>query len=925
MFGFNHIRRAFRASRYGKLALVVLFAGLVLAAVSAVNLQAAAPAGAVGGTDEQVIDGVEERLGDRTSDLQTQTGAVICPVPSTDAEINQLKQQYLKWTYNVLSGHATVTNNHPTCAYEFGFKSFKILSATETTPQSLYDKDIKIVWPGQTASFDIDLPTCRYQSDLIIGPNLKWTPAKNLAGAVNLNLPVCEQPLKVSCAASPNPAKTDQTVTWTAAPTGGSGTYKYKWVGDGAFPDGATTKSVTAKYGGSGTKKATVTVTTPQQSVSATCSVVINEVTSDPTCSKAIQYGFIVVSGGTAKVTITNPNAVGASNCDKPFGLASYKVYSDHGSDEFLSTQKLFDNDSAIVSPGQTKTLNVNLPSCNYQVDFFRGTQPKVPPFYGSELISWIQNQSLGLCTDVVPPPPVCSPSSQSAFINENVNFSATGGDGSFAWTGGGSPATGDGSNFTTKFATGGTKTVTVTSHGRSDTCEVVVSPAPADLICTPTSQSVNVNDIASFSAAGGSGALTWSANGGSPSSGSGSTFQSSWGTAGFKAATVTDTAGHSATCSVQVNSVSNPTAPVCSPSSQNADVDENVNFTATGGNGTFSWTAGGGSPSSGSGSSFDTNFDDDGTFVVVVTSNGLSDTCTVFVDEDDDDDLDCSPSDQDAETGDLVTFRASGGSGDYEWEADEGDADPDDGDGRTFTTEFDDEGTHTVRVRDDEGHTATCEVDVEDDADRDDLSCSPSSQTVRVNEIAEFVANDGTGDYEWDAGRDASDRFGFGRRFETSFDEPGTYDVELESNGEDDTCRVRVVEDDDDAPFCSPAVQSASVNDFVTFSATGGNGSYSWSTSGDGSPSAGSGSSFGTRFLTSGNKLVLVTSNGRTSQCLVQIGSVLGASTVVTGPTETAAAAAGLGLLGALGAYGAVYRERSKKFLSKIARIVRR
>jgi hypothetical protein len=362
---------------------------------------------------------------------------------------------------------------------------------------------------------------------------------------------------------------------------------------------------------------------------------------------------------------------------------------------------------------------------------------------------------------------------------------------------------------------------------------------------------------------------------------------------------------------------------PVCSPSSQSADEGENVHFTATGGNGSFSWSAGTGSPNSDTGSSFDTRFFSQGTHVVTVTSNGISDTCTVFIDEEEDDDLICTPSSQDAEIGEEVEFRVSGGNGNYFWDADEGDADPDDGNGSRFETRFFDEGTHTVRVRDSAGRTDTCRVTVEEDFDDDDLSCSPSSQRVSVGEDAEFRARGGTGDFEWDAD-DGRPRFGQGRNFETSFDEPGTYTVELESNGERDTCRVIVEDEDDDSLFCSPSTQAANVNDFVTFSASGGNGSFSWSTNADGSPTSGSGSSFGTRFFTPGTKLVTVRSDGRTSQCVVQIGGILGASTVITGPTETAAAAAGLGFLGALGAYGAVYRERSKKILAQLRALVR-
>jgi hypothetical protein len=515
--------------------------------------------------------------------------------------------------------------------------------------------------------------------------------------------------------------------------------------------------------------------------------------------------------------------------------------------------------------------------------------------------------------------PPVCIPGSQTVNINQNANFNATGGNGSFSWsvTGGGSPGFGNSSNFTTKFATSGTKTVTVTSNGRTDQCIVIVNQVSVPpLVCSPSSQNVNVNQDANFIASGGNGGYIWT-GGGSPATGNGSSFTTKYASSGSKTVTVRDAGGRTANCNVNVNQVSVP-PPVCAPSSQNAEVGESVNFSATGGNGSFSWSAGSGSPTFGNSSNFSTIFNSQGTHVVNVTSNGQTDSCIVHIQEEAG--LICSPSTQDIDEGDRAHFSVSGGNGNYTWTAPDGS--PSFDTGSNFSSRFDDEGTHTVRVRDSAGRSDTCRVEVEeDDFNPDDLSCTPSSQTVRVGESVDFRARGGTGDFEWDATRDASPRFGFGSRFTTRFDSPGRYTVTLESNGEEDTCRVTVEDDPviDGSLICSPSVQSANVNDFVTFTVTGGSGSFFWSTAADGSPSTGTGSSFGTRFLTPGTKFVVVSSGGRTSQCVVQIGTVLGASSIVTGPAETAAAAAGLGLLGAIGAYGAVFRKSSKKFLTKV------
>jgi hypothetical protein len=75
---------------------------------------------------------------------------------------------------------------------------------------------------------------------------------------------------------------------------------------------------------------------------------------------------------------------------------------------------------------------------------------------------------------------PVCSPDSQ--FVGKSRDsavLSAVGGNGSYSWTGGGTPATGSGASFSTVYSTVGTKTVSVASSGQSDSCSVVVKNLP--------------------------------------------------------------------------------------------------------------------------------------------------------------------------------------------------------------------------------------------------------------------------------------------------------------------------------------------------------------------------------------------------------------------------------------------------------------
>lgn len=76
--------------------------------------------------------------------------------------------------------------------------------------------------------------------------------------------------LTASCTVSPASAKVDESVTWTATSTGGTGPYTYLWAGTNI--GGFRTSQVTTKYATAGTYHATATVTDRAgRSVSAGC------------------------------------------------------------------------------------------------------------------------------------------------------------------------------------------------------------------------------------------------------------------------------------------------------------------------------------------------------------------------------------------------------------------------------------------------------------------------------------------------------------------------------------------------------------------------------------------------------------------------------------------------------------------------------
>ena len=628
----------------------------------------------------------------------------------------------------------------------------------------------------------------------------------------------------------------------------------------------------------------------------------------------APQYGSIIISGNTASVSVTNPNA--GSTCTLNLGLVAYKAFTawtGSNPQQYLAGQQVFSSRFITLAPHASQTISVSLPSCNYQVDFFQGSYAPVPPDFAAHsdlhLYTWKQTFNLGYC-GVTPPSLTCSPSTQTVNVNQAANLSASGGNGTYNWSAfGGSPSSGSGGSFATSYSVSGLRTVTVTSGGQSAQCTVNVQhtivPPPT---CAPAVQDANVGDSVNFTATGGDGTFTWNAPGADITSGSGDVFDTSYSVSGTRFVTVTS-AGRTAQCRVNVHTVQTP-PPVCSPASQNANVGDSVNFTATGGDGmNYTWNAFDGAPSSGTGPDFSTSYGNSGTKIVTVTSGGRSSQCRVYV-QTNTTNLSCTASQSSAMPGAYVNFYATGGNGSYNWNAFSGN--PTYGSGSNFTTQFNGIGYQTVTVNSG-GQTATCGVTIQQNYYPQYPTCSPSTQNANIGQPVSFYGSGGTGNYSWNA-YGGSPVYGYGSNFTTTFNSAGTQIVTLNSNGQSAQCTVYIQQNYSNAPFCSPSTQSASVGQFVNFTASGGNGIFYWNTTADGSPSNGTGTNFGTSFSTPGTKVVTVGSNGQTGQCTVQVGGVLGASTVVTGPEDGAATAAGIGLVGALAASFFLFAKRKKK-----------
>ena len=100
------------------------------------------------------------------------------------------------------------------------------------------------------------------------------------------NLVVSGSPFSVSCSASPSPALLGQTVTWTAAVTGGVPPFTYSWSGTNIPTSPAPNANpFSIVYSTIGQKTATVTVT-DTDSVSANCPAGTVRINFDPDCEE---------------------------------------------------------------------------------------------------------------------------------------------------------------------------------------------------------------------------------------------------------------------------------------------------------------------------------------------------------------------------------------------------------------------------------------------------------------------------------------------------------------------------------------------------------------------------------------------------------------------------------------------------------------
>ncbi len=518
----------------------------------------------------------------------------------------------------------------------------------------------------------------------------------------------------------------------------------------------------------------------------------------------------------------------------------------------------------------------------------------------------------------------VCTPANQTVALGVNANFSATGGNGSFAWSAqGGNPVSGSGSTFQTKYSTIGNKVVTVTSAGKTATCNVKVEGSTGEckleIEKSVSKQEVkpgeeftytlNFKNSGTKNCTGGGvkvadvldSKLTFvrasTSNNVTSGYGNMSVYDAGSRTVYFNADTLVPGETGQAKIYVKANSLPACTEiqvpnrgqitayeynnfqnwvysnivnvkvktdcvenVVCTPATQTVKINQNANLVATGGNGTYAWTSTGGQPTSGTGSSYQTKYASSGNKTVVVTSAGKTANCKVVVE--DYPELVCAPASQNVKLNQTASFVATGGNGTYTWTANGGQ--PAVGGGNTFSTSYSSTGSKQVKVES-AGKIRTCNVVVTEEPQ--DLVCAPANQNVDINQNTYFVATGGNGTYAWTStgGQPTS---GTGSSYQTKYASSGNKTVVVTSAGKTANCNVTVKQM---SLQCSPRLQYADVNQTVNLQASGGNGNFSWY-----APEAGigqaTGNSVSVSYSTAGTKNITLYSDGLSDVCQVVV-----------------------------------------------------
>lgn len=244
--------------------------------------------------------------------------------------------------------------------------------------QQLYNQTSVNIAAHSQATLNVSLPNCRSQVDLETMPAPQTIPggSPGFLGAWYSTLAPCGynpppppppvQTLNGSCTVNPASANIGDSIAWsTTGVSGGTGSYTYSWTGSDGFSAG-NVPSTYQTYSSAGTKIATVTITSGSQSITRSCSTVINQPqivnTLKVTCSvnpSNVNTGDYINWSANASNGTNNYYTYSWSGTDGLYGNSSYtsQYYNNSGTKTATVT---------VTSGGQTATASCSANVHNY-------------------------------------------------------------------------------------------------------------------------------------------------------------------------------------------------------------------------------------------------------------------------------------------------------------------------------------------------------------------------------------------------------------------------------------------------------------------------------------------------------------------------------------------------------------------------------
>ena len=418
---------------------------------------------------------------------------------------------------------------------------------------------------------------------------------------------------------------------------------------------------------------------------------------------------------------------------------------------------------------------------------------------------------------------------------------------------------------------------------------KAVAVPAPT---CSPASQTVLTGQAANLMASGGSGTYSWSAPGGTPSSGSNPVFAPSFASPGSKTVTVTDSNNKASSCSVTVNAPAAGSIIVESGDTFGWWVNDPGTWTLTGNGtqtgtgqsqtynsepaGTYKLTANVATPPPGyvfndimvtppgasSANPANGTLTAGGSLVFIIRWKGLIPPA-------------CSPNNQTVTTGQTVNLVASFGSGTYFWSAPGGT--PTSGSGTSFATSYATTGSKTITLTDTNNMASPCSVTVKlPPAPTLAFSVAPTAITLGQSASLKWTTTNATActaSGAWSG----SKATGANQQEVVTPTSTGQFTYNLTCTGAGGSTSKSKTLTVSSVPVplsCVPASQSITAGSAASLAAGGGTGVYSWTTSGGAPiPATWNGSSFNPVYNTVGGPYsATVTSGASSKTCTVTV-----------------------------------------------------